>query len=100
MKQQLKNAVSKQVQTIMIYPLSQFELMFGHLWGHGKEEHELTDEERYYREKWKQCRKNILDHSNKHKKNIDGTLDLYRVEWCGYQTKLYPKEKGNTRYEE
>lgn len=91
-KERLKKIIGKKIETTMIYPLSQFEMAFGHLWGNQKPESELTEEEKENRAKWKQCRNNILNNGNQQKRNANTELQMYDVIWNRYNTSFYIKE--------
>lgn len=82
-KEQLKVNIKKKIDTTMIFPLSQFEGFFGHLWGHGKLDNELSGEEKVFREKWIQCRRNILDNGNRQKDNCSTEIETYEVSYKG-----------------
>jgi hypothetical protein len=87
-RDRLKKIVSKKFDTTMIYPLSQFEMAFGELWGYNRPESELTDQQKDFRSKWKECRNNILNTGNQQKRNCMSELDLHEVVWNRHQTIL------------
>lgn len=89
-KKRLKKIIGKKFDTTMIFPLSEFEIEFGHLWGHGKPETELTEEEKKYRKKYNTCRDNILDNGNRQKKNAFTEINMYDVKWNRYNTIFIP----------
>jgi hypothetical protein len=89
-KERFKKIVGKKFETVTVYPLSQFETIFGHLWGHGKPKESLTDEENVMRAKWEQCRTNILNVGNQQRRNFEAELSMYDVLWNRYQTVFYP----------
>lgn len=88
MKQRLKTIASKKLDTTMIFPLGEFEKTFGFLWGHGKQDTELTNDEINNKRKWAECRDNILNNGNKQKRGLMKELDMCTVVWHGYQTVL------------
>jgi hypothetical protein len=92
-RDRLKKVLAKKIETTMIYPLSQFEMAFGHFWGHEKPESELTSEEKVNRAKWKQCRNNILNNGNQQKRNLFAEIDMYEVVWNRYKTTFLPINK-------
>lgn len=93
-KERLKKILGKKFSTVMIFPLSQFETAFGHLWGMGKEEKDLTEAERILQFKWQECRNNILNLGNTQKRNAFAELELYDISWQGYKSVFLPiKEK-------
>lgn len=92
-KDRFKKIINKKFDTTMIYPLSQFEAAFGHLWGNGKLEENLTDEELVYLAKWRQCRNNILNQGNLQKRNFGTELAMHDVIWNRYQAVFIPVNK-------
>ena len=95
MKEIIKDAVAKRFNTVTIYPLSQFELAFGHMWGHGKDPENLTEEEKLNREKWEQCRENILNNGNNNRRDVIKQLDKFNIKFQGYTTKFYMTDRSN-----
>jgi hypothetical protein len=91
-RERLKKILGKKFDTTMIFPLSQFEMAFGYLWGHGKPESELTTEEKVNLNKWHQVRNSILNCGNQQKRNCNSELDQYEVIWQRYQTLFIPKD--------
>jgi len=83
-RERLKKIISTKIQTTMIYPLSEFEKAFGHLWGHGKTD-DLTNDEQVFREKWIQCRNSILNNGNQQKRNANTEIDMHDIIWNGYK---------------
>lgn len=92
-KKRLKNIIGKKIDTTMIFPLSQIESAFGHLWGHGKSELELTPEEKVMYKKWQECRNNILNNGNQQKRNAFAELDMHDVYWKRFKYEFLPKDK-------
>lgn len=93
-KERLKKIIGKKIETTMIYPLSQFEVAFGELWGCGLPEDKLTDEELIMRKKWEEVRQRILDNGNRQKRNAMSELEQYNVEWLRYRQVFLPASKG------
>lgn len=83
----------------MIFPLSQFEMVFGDLWGHGKPIEDLTDEEHLNRLKWDECRTKILDNGHKQIRNVETELRTYDIIWKRYTTVLTPTQEKEADYE-
>lgn len=94
MKERLKKIAHKKIDTTMVFPLSQFEMEFGHIWGHGKPEYKLTQEEKVNLAKWKRCRNEILNNGNKQKRGISDEIDMHTVIWNRYQVQLIPIQSG------
>lgn len=90
MKKRLKKIIGKKFDTTMIYPLSQIEAAFGELWGLGKDEEDLTPEEKTMKKKWQECRNNILNNGNHQKRNAFAELDMHKVTWEGYKYEFKP----------
>ena len=59
-----KLILTKRFQTTMIGALFEFEKTFGYLWGHEKEDHELTDNELDFLDRWDAVRNQILNNGN------------------------------------
>lgn len=59
-----KAILTKRFQTTMIGSLFEFEKTFGYLWGHDKEESELTDKELDFLDRWDSVRNQILNNGN------------------------------------
>lgn len=89
-KKRLKSIIGKKFDTTMVYPLSQIEIAFGDLWGHGKDEESLTDDEKMIRKKWQECRNNILNNGNQQKRNAFAEIDMYKIVWEGYKYEFKP----------
>ncbi len=98
-RERLKKIIAKKFDTTMIYPLSQFEAAFGDLWGNGKPEESLSDQEKIYRAKWKQCRNNILNNGNQQKRNTWAELDMHSIVWNRYQTTFFVPPQDNNNQE-
>jgi hypothetical protein len=94
MKQRLQKIIETKLNTATIYPLNQFELAFGQLWGYGKQPKDLTDEEKRNLHLWQQIRKNILDNGNQQKRNLLAEIDMHDVVWKRFETSFIPT-KGN-----
>lgn len=85
-KERLKSIISKKIDTTMIYPLSQFEALFGELWGNQKDEELLTEQQKDYRIKWQKCRNNILNNGNRNKRNAQIEIDGHDIVLKGHTT--------------
>lgn len=84
-KEKLRVAAQKKIDTTMIGAINKMEIFMGKQWGHGLEEDECTDAQLDWYEVWQQCRQEILDLGNKQKRSLISELDLYDVEFKGYQ---------------
>ena len=91
-RDRLKKIIGTKIDTTMVYPLSQFEICFGDLWGKNKTDDELTEEEKNNRDKWEICRTKILNNGNRQKRNAYKELDMYSVIWNRYTAELVPIE--------
>jgi hypothetical protein len=78
-KKSLLEYIEKQAQTIMIGALASMEERFGHLWGHGKDYNELTQEEKRMRELWQSTRTRILDLGNSRISYIEKEFDYFII---------------------
>ena len=84
-KDRLKGIVDKKFRTCYVFALSEFELAFGHLWGHGLEEESLDSDQLVNRHKWIQIRANILNKGNTQSRAVQAEIDLHDVKWAGYR---------------
>lgn len=92
-KKRLKGIAKKKFDTTMVFPISQFEVAFGHLWGHGLKLDELTKEQIVNRHKWEEIRQNIFNTGNQQMRNLFAELDLHDVIFHGYRYELKPMIK-------
>ena len=86
----VKQCIGQKFLTTMIYPLDQFEQDFGYIWGHGKKDSELTDEEKVNREKWLDLRDRVLDKGNQQKRNALKELAKFNITQPVFHTKFLP----------
>jgi hypothetical protein len=71
--------------TIFIGDLSQIEQNLGFLWGYGKNESELTEEELQMRAIWEKIRNAILNNGNNQIRALENELNQYSVNWNRYK---------------
>lgn len=100
-KKRLKSISEQKIRTTMIGAIHAVELIFGYLFGYenGKEvvpESELTDDERYNRERFKEFRAHILDLGNRQISNIHTELELYDIIFNGYHIDFKIVKTDNT----
>lgn len=67
--------ISKDITTMSIGTIAELELVFGHLWGHGKPKSKLTADELEWRAQWELIREFILNGLHKNLRKIDRELD-------------------------
>lgn len=87
----------KRIQTTFIGDLAEFEKGFGFLWGHGKPINKLNNDERYFRELWKEVRKTILDKGNSQITGLEGESQFFTIEprRFHYDLPIRRREDGN-----
>lgn len=90
-KKRLLNNIKKKFDTTTIGSLAIFEDYFGHLWGHGKKDADLTNEERHFRELWSDARSDILDNGNFNLRSAQSEISQYTISWNRYITKFFFK---------
>ena len=100
-KKRLKSISEQKIRTTMIGAIHAVELIFGHLFGfeNGKEiipESELTEDQRYNREQFKEFRARILDLGNRQIANIHTELELYDIVFHGYHIDFKVVQTENT----
>ena len=89
----LKSHATKKLNTTMIGGLSKFEAAFGELWGHGKPEDALDEDERYFRERWIAVRNEILNQGNNQKRALLAEIDQYSVRFNKYEYNFIIKDQ-------
>ena len=92
-KEMLRRNINNKIKTTMITALSEFEKMFGYLWGIGKKEKELTEEEKLFREKWQITRTNILNKGNDQIRFSNAEIDQYTVKFNKNEYNFLIKDK-------
>jgi len=86
-KDRFKNICRKKFQTCFIFPIAEFEEMFGkELWGKDLPDNELTDEQKLNKIKWDRLRKNVLDKGNGQLRAFLSEIELYNIIYQGYKT--------------
>lgn len=97
MRERLRGIVYNKIMTTMVYPLSQFELAFGHLWGNGKDLDQLDDMEKVNFAKWKECRENIFTNGNNQIRSMNSELDNNTIVWNRHTVTFRPPEANPNR---
>lgn len=87
-KYRLEKIISKKFQTCFIGALSEFESVFGYMWGHGLNMDVLSEEQIRNREKWEIVRHKILNKGNTQLRSVKEEIELHEIKWNGYITKL------------
>lgn len=83
--------LEKRFQTTMIGALAKFEDAFGQLWGHTKDENELTDKELDMRDLWERTRMLILNNGNHQMRSAISELNKFIRSKYRYNYKFYVK---------
>tara|TARA_R100001509_G_scaffold135428_1_gene89155 strand:+ start:2252 stop:2635 length:384 start_codon:yes stop_codon:yes gene_type:complete len=92
-KKRLSNIVSTKIKTSFIGAISSCEESFGFLWGHGKDEADLTEEESTMREMWEILRAKILDNGNTQLRAAINEINSYSISWDRYKMEIPVKEE-------
>jgi hypothetical protein len=85
-KRRLTKNVEKKFKTTMIGALASFENVFGELWGLGKEEDNLNNEELYWKDKWDIARNQVLNNGNSQLRAAIEEITEYSMSWNRYKT--------------
>lgn len=93
-KRLLTSNISKKFQTTMIGSLSNFEKLFGELWGFGKHPSELSSSELEWYNKWQAVRTEILNNGNNQLRACLDEMAQYTIKWDKYQTKFIVRKDG------
>lgn len=83
-KNKLIKRLSKGFNTTMIGALDTLEKNFGYLWGHEKDDDELTENELVLGEVWQDIRNEILDNGHNQKNLVIDELECYSIRYEGY----------------
>lgn len=82
--------LEKRLLTACVGGLACVEAYFGHLWGEGKSEEELTESERAWRAHFQALRDEILDNGNRQIRAMKQEMGLYAVELVGTRIRVGP----------
>ena len=83
-RRRLSSIIKKKLQTSFIGAIAKVEQYIGsQLWGHGKEEDELTERERRWLEIWNECRTEILDNGNAQIRALESEVQQYTITFVG-----------------
>ena len=85
-KERLRKIVETKLRTTMIGEIAKVEQFLGKIWGYGLNEEQCTNSQLDWYEVWQQCRNEMLNIGNSQIRALLSELDLYNVEWKGYQT--------------
>tara|TARA_B100000959_G_C14975039_1_gene621227 strand:+ start:2286 stop:2663 length:378 start_codon:yes stop_codon:yes gene_type:complete len=94
-KKRLSSIVSTKMKTSFIGAISACESHIGFLWGHGKPDNELSEEEVSMKEIWENVRAQILDNGNSQLRATMNEMNQYTISWTRYHVDLnIEKEDG------
>jgi len=91
-RDKLKERLSRNILTSFVFAISEFEKEFGNIWGNNLDISNLSPDQVENREKWARTRKNIFDKGNAQRRFLEKEVDMYSVEYNGYQIKIVGKE--------
>ena len=94
-KKRLKKNVERKFKTTMIGALASFEECFGHLWGHGKDEDEISTNEMAFRQLWEQARTDVLNNGNSQLRIAQEEIAQYTMTWNRYHIDFIVKPQDN-----
>lgn len=84
----LMKIIETKLRTSFIGALSQFEELIGkELWGYGKDENRLDEDEQYWLRIWKNVRTNVLNNGNAQIRALQSEVGHYDIKWNRYQLK-------------
>jgi hypothetical protein len=92
MNQEQQDILSKRFQTTMIGAIYEFEENFGYLWGHQKDNQDLTKQEENFRLKWENTRNQILNNGNNQLRKC--IKDLGDHSSTKFNYKFYNRRRG------
>ncbi len=95
-KKRLSNIISTKIKTSFIGAISSCENNFGFLWGHGKADEDLSENEEAMKEIWETVRAAILDNGNTQLRASLNEISNYSINWDRYKLDLpITKDKEN-----
>ena len=77
-KKRLSERLVKNMETIMIGALEEFEKGFGYLWGHDKDG-EFSEQEQAFYDLWQEVRTEILDRANLKILQSEKEIEKYNI---------------------
>tara|TARA_R110000824_G_scaffold220199_2_gene407252 strand:- start:78 stop:473 length:396 start_codon:yes stop_codon:yes gene_type:complete len=83
-KKRLSNIISTKMKTSFIGAISACEKHFGFLWGHDKNDEDLSENERAMKEIWEDIRAQILDNGNNQLRAVINEMGNYSIHWDRY----------------
>lgn len=84
----LMKIIETKVRTSFIGAIAQFEELIGkELWGQGKSERDLDEDELYWLNIWKRIRTNVLNNGNAQIRALQSEVGHYDIKWNRYQLK-------------
>jgi hypothetical protein len=89
----LDKIITTKIRTSFIGALDNFEQRFGFLWGHNKNEVDLTEDEREMRSLWEQTRTTILNLGNVQLRGAQTEIANHVVNWNRYRVDFLVKER-------
>ncbi|NDC71828.1 MAG: hypothetical protein EBZ62_00035 [Sphingobacteriia bacterium] len=93
-----KEILTKRFQTTMIGSLYEFEKIFGYLWGHEKNEEDLTNSELEFLDRWEETRNNILNNGNHQLRKAISDFDKSEGQ-TKYTYKFYKSQERDHKHE-
>ena len=92
-KKRLSNILTTKIKTSFIGAISSCEKSFGFLWGHGKDDNQMTEQELAMREIWEEVRTEILDNGNTQLRAATNEIENYSINWERYSINLNINEE-------
>jgi hypothetical protein len=87
-KKRLSNIITTKIKTSFVGAISAYEENFGFLWGHGKEEKDLDQNELAMREIWESVRSKVLDNGNSQLRASVNEMNNYNIDWNMHRVEL------------
>ena len=95
-KDRLRKICFTKLKTSFIGAISAVEDELGYLWGSGKEQHELTENEKKFDKLWQRLRSRILYNGNNQIRNLESEFDKYSINMYNYSYQMPVKKRGNS----
>lgn len=92
-RKRLDRIITQKLNTTFIGAISTFEKNFSFLWGAGKKESELTDEEKHLLNIWQNVRTEVLNNGNNQLRALRNELQNHNVSWNRHTITIQAKEE-------
>ena len=84
-RKRLGRIAATKMRTCFVGDIAACEEVLGFLWGHGKKESDLTDDEKQFLQLWNQLRNRMLTNGNNQIRAFNNELERNTIHWDRFQ---------------